>query len=45
VAYLAHVLGFLAGVLMALPLRRGRSAGPSPGWPPQPPTTGPITYR
>jgi membrane associated rhomboid family serine protease len=45
VAYLAHVLGFLAGVLMALPLRRGRTSGPAPGWPPQPPTTGPITYR
>jgi membrane associated rhomboid family serine protease len=33
VAYLAHVLGFLVGVLLALPLRRPRPAGPAPGWP------------
>ena len=33
VAYLAHVLGFLVGVLLALPLRRPRPATPQ-GWPP-----------
>jgi membrane associated rhomboid family serine protease len=35
VAYLAHVVGFLFGVLLALPLRPARPTGPRPpAWPP-----------
>jgi membrane associated rhomboid family serine protease len=35
VAYLAHVVGFLFGVILALPLRAARPAGPPPpAWPP-----------
>jgi len=34
VAYLAHVLGFLTGVLLALPLKARRPASTAPAWPP-----------
>ena len=34
VAYLAHVVGFVTGVLLALPLRRRRPAAPTRQWPP-----------
>jgi membrane associated rhomboid family serine protease len=34
VAYLAHVLGFLTGVVLALPLKARRPIGPTPAWPP-----------
>jgi membrane associated rhomboid family serine protease len=33
VAYLAHVVGFLVGVILALPLRDRRPSPPPPAWP------------
>ncbi len=44
VAYLAHVVGFLIGVILALPLRGARPAGPPPPWPPPTPYPGPARY-
>jgi rhomboid family protein len=43
VAYVAHVIGFVVGGLLAWPLRRRRPKGPEPGWP-QPPQRGPIGW-